>query len=100
MDDRRYFIDELILLVENIKLMESEARGGINVVGIRQDGVHVYEGIEKIANALNVPMEVVERDSEDFPYEIQVEYADVLFYQLCEPNGDMAFCDWFLEAIK
>lgn len=44
--------------------------------------LHIYSGIEKIADALGCETETANRKSEDYPTQIQFTYGDILFYEL------------------
>lgn len=72
---------ELILRIEDFKMVceaaEIEFCGGVCI-----NDIHVYSGIEKLANILCCEIETVNRDSEDYPTQVQFTYGDILFYEL------------------
>lgn len=50
--------------------------------------VHIFRGIEKVADALSTPLAFEDRYNDDFPMEKLFVIDDVRYFELCEEEGE------------
>lgn len=94
MKDLNNIIKEYHALVLALTSVARELRTehGINIIttGRIREGksiVHIDMGIEKMADALNVPLTTKESGITDYPIEKQVTVDDIVYFEICEKES-------------
>ena len=85
-------IDKYARLIEKVNILEtdiSEATKDIEIIKtnvIRE--IFCFKGIEKLAKELGAEIEIIEKNSECFPFEYFFKYKGIKVCQLVKENED------------
>ena len=78
--------DEMIKLKECLK----KIRKGDGVVFVRElEGIQVFSGIKRLAEALGQELQIRERKSRDYSKELAFEYKGNTFFELQDDDPDV-----------
>ena len=85
-------LKESMYELEYGKLRDGKYQHRITPCDVRTDShgnmeIHMYEGIELLAKALNMILEKVPRESAEYPWEYELHYFGVRFFQLIKTEG-------------
>jgi hypothetical protein len=88
-------LKESMYELEYGKLRDGKYQHRITSCAVRTDSygnmeIHMYEGIELLAKALDRILEKVPRESAEYPWEYELRYFGVRFFQLIKAEGKQA----------
>ena len=76
--------DELVDVHKKMKALEDMPIGDAIITFCYREDIHLYDCIEKVAEALNREIKIKDRQDDEYPYELSITYKGVKFIDIRE----------------